>query len=207
MVASAILSVPFGDELNAQAIGLVLVLLSMMAAATRPVMAAVLMGDAKESGLSPLVLVWYDSLISSSILLIFSLAIELPGLKQYFAEQPVQGVWIIALGSAMAFCYNIVTFNLTKAVGSLASAVLGNVKQVLLIAISAFAIDHMTSFRSILGISLFSAFCGWYTYLVVQVGAAALPGIATSCALLLCSLMSPASFLPRVCAFRRNATP
>jgi drug/metabolite transporter (DMT)-like permease len=129
MCAAAVISVPFGDDSTASPFGLLLVTISMLAAATRPVMAAMLMGDAKQTGLTPLVLVWYDSLISFTVLVVISLATELDGLILYFSAQPLRGLGIVILGSTMAFCYNIVTFSLTKAVGSLTTAVLGNVKQ------------------------------------------------------------------------------
>jgi hypothetical protein len=49
---------------------------------------------------------------------------------RYFHERPLQAAYIIAIGSTMAFLYNLITFNLTKVLGSVAVSVLGNAKQV-----------------------------------------------------------------------------
>ena len=76
MTTTACLAVPYGDNVNAQPIGLIMVLVSVLCTATRPPMAVLLMGDAKQSGLSPLVLVWYDSLISSALLFVLSAVFE-----------------------------------------------------------------------------------------------------------------------------------
>lgn len=132
MTTTACLAVPYGDNVNAQPIGLIMVLVSVLCTATRPPMAVLLMGDAKQSGLSPLVLVWYDSLISSALLFVLSAVFEGHRLMGYFADRPFEASYIIVIGSTMAFCYNLITFNLTKVLGSVAVSVLGNAKQVLL---------------------------------------------------------------------------
>ena len=130
MTLTACLAVPYGDNVNAKPIGLLMVLISVLCTATRPPMAVLLMGDAKQSGLSPLVLVWYDSLISSALLFVLSAAFEGQRLLRYFVDKPIQASYIIVIGSTMAFCYNLITFNLTKVLGSVAVSVLGNAKQV-----------------------------------------------------------------------------
>lgn len=131
MVATAVISVPFGDEDNANAFGLALATLSMLAAATRPVMSAILMSGAAQNGLTPLVLVWYDAAISSVLLLLASVAIgEAREVAAYAARRPFLAAVVVLLGSAMAFFYNFVLFKLCDVVGSLNHALFGNAKQV-----------------------------------------------------------------------------
>ena len=68
--------------------------------ATRVVLSSILMADGQ---FTPFVLVWYDSLISTCLLLATSLAFELRGLAQYFTTTPWQGLAILALSATIAF--------------------------------------------------------------------------------------------------------
>lgn len=102
MVAAAVISIPFGDEDNASLVGLLLVATSTLSLSTRPVLSSILMADA-DSGLTPFVLVWYDSAISCGLLLATSLIFELQGLIAYFTLTPWRGLGILALSSTMAF--------------------------------------------------------------------------------------------------------
>ena len=130
-VLGAIAAVPWHDNDQAATFGIILCLVSMLAAATKPVLAGSLMKDMRESGLSPLVLVWYDSLFSIFWIFIVSVAKSEPiGVINFMRDQPALGWGIILIGSSLAFSYNIVVFYLTKVTSSLTNVILANIKQV-----------------------------------------------------------------------------
>ena len=76
-VIGAIVAVPWHEQTQAQTIGIALCFVSMLAAATKPVVAGVLMKDMRESGLTPLVLVWYDSIFSIGWFFMIALCLPL----------------------------------------------------------------------------------------------------------------------------------
>lgn len=166
-VVGAVIAVPWQDNSQAPPFGIVLCLVSMLAAASKPVLAGLLMMDMRESGLTPLVLVWYDSMFS--IFFLFSVAIFRPaertGVIMYMREAPSTGWALILIGSTMAFAYNIVVFYLTKVTSALTNVVLANIKQVLLIVVAAIFIDHISQWWNILGICVFFTASFAYSYI------------------------------------------
>merc|ERR1711865_1329528 len=77
MGTGAIVAVPWHGQTQAGAIGIALCFVSMLAAATKPVVAGMLMKDMRDSGLTPLVLVWYDSIffIGSSMAFVYNIVV------------------------------------------------------------------------------------------------------------------------------------
>lgn len=141
VISSATLSVPFSDP-SVTATGLVLTFTSTAMAGIRPVLSALLLSNAKESGLSPIPLLWYDSLFSIvALLIMFVTSNERPGLPQFYHEHPKTGVAVVVAGSAMAFAFNIITFYLIKSIGPLTSTVLGNVKTIILVLVATVLLD------------------------------------------------------------------
>merc|ERR1740130_1307123 len=88
----------------------------MLAAATKPVVAGALMKDMRESGLTPLVLVWYDSIFSIGWFFLIALCLpnERVGAVEYMSKNAALGWGLILIGSSMAFVYNIVIFFLAS---------------------------------------------------------------------------------------------
>jgi drug/metabolite transporter (DMT)-like permease len=165
-VLGAIIAVPWHEQSRSGAIGIVLCFISMLAAATKPVVAGVLMKDMRESGLTPLVLVWYDSIFSIFWFFLISLCLpdERVGVVAYMQKNAALGWGLILIGSSMAFVYNIVVFYLTKVTSALTNVVLANVKQVILIVVAAVFVDHITRWHNILGIVIFFLASFAYSY-------------------------------------------
>merc|ERR1712216_962380 len=115
----AALCVPFGSS-SVTSYGMLLVIISTTMSGLRPVISALLMSGARDSGLSPIPLLWYDSLISIVVLLVvFLLSDERTAVPAYFAAHPSLGTAIILTGSSTAFLYNVVTFYLIKLTSAL----------------------------------------------------------------------------------------
>ena len=126
----AALCVPFGSS-SVTSYGMLLVIISTTMSGLRPVMSALLMASARDSGLSPIPLLWYDSLISVfTLLIVFLISDERTLVPAYFTAQPGLATAIVLTGSSTAFLYNVVTFYLIKLTSALNSTILGNVKTV-----------------------------------------------------------------------------
>jgi drug/metabolite transporter (DMT)-like permease len=163
VVTGAMLSVPFMDP-TVTTIGLALTSASTVCAAARPVISALILNNAKETGLTPIPLLWYDSLLSIfTLLIMFFLSNESPTLPEYYHTYPRMGVVIVFVGSAMAFTFNVVTFYLIKQIGPLTSTLLGNLKTIILVLVAAAVVDTaQLSPLNIFGYVFF--FCALFTY-------------------------------------------
>jgi drug/metabolite transporter (DMT)-like permease len=166
-VIGAVVAVPWHDRTQAAAIGILLCFVSMLAAATKPVVAGALMKDMRESGLTPLVLVWYDSLFSIGWFFFIALCLryERTGAVEYMRDNAAVGWGLILIGSTMAFAYNIVVFYLTKVTSALTNVVLANVKQVILIVVAAIFVDHISRWWNVMGIVIFFLASFVYSYI------------------------------------------
>merc|ERR1719272_2268869 len=101
----------------------------------RPVLTALLLKNSKESGLTPVPLLWYDAGFSTIFLFLAFLVSE-ETVTAFFKEDTTAGMLILISGSTCAFAYNIVVFYLVKVTSSLTSVVLANVKTTLIIVIA-----------------------------------------------------------------------
>jgi len=172
-VLGAILAVPYGDNM-AEPLGLLMVFISMLAAASKPVVAGILMKDMKESGLTPLVLVWYDSLLSIFWLFGVSLCTtERTDAPAFILADPRKSLLLVGAGSCMALGYNIVVFYLTKVTSALTNVVLANIKQVVVISFSAILIDRISRWYNIVGLVIFFLASFVYSFLTLSKPAAA----------------------------------
>ena len=165
-VAGAIVAVPWQEQTQAGTLGIVLCFVSMLAAATKPVVAGALMKDMRESGLTPLVLVWYDSIFSIGWFFLIALCLsnERNGAVAFLRSNAALGWGLILIGSSMAFVYNIVVFYLTKVTSALTNVVLANVKQVILIVVAAIFVDHISRWWNVMGIVIFFLASFAYSY-------------------------------------------
>merc|ERR1712195_337234 len=136
-VAGAIIAVPWHEQTQAGTLGIVLCFVSMLAAATKPVVAGALMKDMRESGV---------------------------GAVEYMSKNAALGWGLILIGSSMAFVYNIVVFYLTKVTSALTNVVLANVKQVILIVVAAIFVDHISRWWNVMGIVIFFLASFAYSY-------------------------------------------
>ena len=135
----------------------------------RPVLTALLLKNSKESGLTPVPLLWYDAGFSTIFLFLAFLVSEETGtVAQFFKDDTAAGMGILIAGSTCAFAYNIVVFYLVKVTSSLTSVVLANVKTTLIIVIAVLLWDKQISPISIVGFAIFFAGLFGYSYLTFK---------------------------------------
>lgn len=165
LTAGAVLSIPY-DSPKVTLLGAFLALWSTCMSGLRPVLTALMLSNSKESGLTPVPLLWYDALFSTFFLLFaFLLSDELMSVAAYFADDAGSGIAILTGGSFMAFAYNIVVFYLVKVTSSLTSVVLANLKTTLIIVVAVLLWDKSISWISVLGFVIFFAGLFAYSYL------------------------------------------
>merc|ERR1740133_606998 len=129
------------------------------------VLTALLLKNSKESGLTPVPLLWYDAGFSTIFLfLAFLVSEETVTVSQFFKDDTAAGMGILIAGSTCAFAYNIVVFYLVKVTSSLTSVVLANVKTTLIIVIAVLLWDKAISPMSIVGFGIFFGGLFGYSY-------------------------------------------
>jgi drug/metabolite transporter (DMT)-like permease len=165
IVVGAVIAVPWGTP-NADGIGVGLSIASTLAIAGKTSLSALLMKDAKKDGLTPIVLVWYDSIFSIMLLLPMQVALGEPQkLASYGANDPLLTCMAMTGGSFMAFTYNFVSFKFIQITSSVTHAIVGNLKLFAVVVLPALFIDHITSPTSWVGFSIFLASALMYAYL------------------------------------------
>jgi drug/metabolite transporter (DMT)-like permease len=157
IVVGAVIAVPWGTP-NADGLGVALSIISTLAIAGKTSLSALLMKDAKKDGLTPIVLVWYDSIFSICLLLIAQLLMgEWFKISQFTSHEPVITVVAMCAGSIMAFTYNFVSFKFIQMTSSVTHAIAGNLKLFAVVVLPAMFIDHITSVTSWIGFVIFLA--------------------------------------------------
>merc|ERR1711865_1110205 len=137
-----VIAVPWGTP-NADGLGVALSIVSTLAIAGKTSLSTLLMKDAKKDGLTPIVLVWYDSIC---LLLIAQLMMgEWFKISQFTSHEPVITVFAMCAGSIMAFTYNFVSFKFIQMTSSVTHAIAGNLKLFAVVVLPAMFIDHITS--------------------------------------------------------------
>merc|ERR1712166_1113715 len=110
----ACMSIPY-DSPKVTPVGSILALWSTAMSGLRPVLTALLLKNSKESGLTPVPLLWYDAGFSTVFLfLAFLISEETLMVSQFFKKDTAAGMGILIAGSTCAFAYNIVVFYLVK---------------------------------------------------------------------------------------------
>merc|ERR1711865_799271 len=149
----ACMSIPW-DSPKVTPIGSFLALWSTAMSGLRPVLTALLLKNSKESGLTPVPLLWYDA----AFLMV----------SKFFKNDTAAGMGILIGGSTCAFAYNIVVFYLVKVTSSLTSVVLANLKTTLIIVIVVLLWDKEISPMSIIGFAIFFGGLFGYSYLTFK---------------------------------------
>ena len=168
LTVGACMSIPY-DSPKVTPIGSFLALWSTAMSGLRPVLTALLLKNSKESGLTPVPLLWYDAGFSTIFLfLAFLVSEETVTVGSFFKEDTLAGMLILISGSTCAFAYNIVVFYLVKVTSSLTSVVLANVKTTLIIVIAVLLWDKQISPMSIVGFVIFFAGLFGYSYLTFK---------------------------------------
>merc|ERR1711865_879317 len=164
----ACMSIPY-DSPKVTPVGSILALWSTAMSGLRPVLTALLLKNSKESGLTPVPLLWYDAGFSTIFLfLAFLVSEETVTVSQFFKDDTAAGMGILIAGSTCAFAYNIVVFYLVKVTSSLTSVVLANVKTTLIIVIAVLLWDKAISPMSIVGFGIFFGGLFGYSYLTFK---------------------------------------
>ena len=168
LTLGACMSIPW-DSPKVTPLGSFLALWSTAMSGLRPVLTALLLQNSKESGLSPVPLLWYDAAFSTILLfLAFSISEETLLVARFFKKDTAAGMGILFGGSMCAFAYNIVVFYLVKVTSSLTSVVLANLKTTLIIVIAVLLWDKEISMISVIGFIIFFAGLFAYSYLTFK---------------------------------------
>ena len=155
IVIGAVIAVPWGTP-NADGLGVSLSIISTLAIAGKTSLSALLMKDAKKDGLTPIVLVWYDSIFSICVLIIAQILMgEWFKISQFTSHEPIITVIAMVAGSGMAFTYNFVSFKFIQMTSSVTHAIAGNLKLFAVVVLPAMFIDHITSVTSWVGFVIF----------------------------------------------------
>ena len=172
---SAVGAVPLGQA-SATPLGILLALLSTVASAKLS-LSALLMSGAAQNGLTPVVMVWYDALLSLGFLLLTALVTgELSGaLAAYLEARPLVGATALLAGGMLALAYNLVHFTLTKTTSSVTNSIVGNVNKVLIITLSAAFLDHTSGARQWVCTAVFFGATAAYSYATITARSAPAP--------------------------------
>jgi len=142
IVVGAGLAVPMADA-TGSTYGLIMAGLSTLFAACKISVAARLMSDSANNGLTPLVLLFYSSLASVPVLLIWFLVIdERSEVPEYIAENPGLTFIILFLASIYAFLLNLLGNTLTKITSALTMTIAGAGRQIGIIVVTGVFIEH-----------------------------------------------------------------
>jgi len=155
LIAGTLLAVPYGDHKpdsdTPEWIGYVLVIFSMVATAIRPVVSSHLMRNAEAKGskkaLTAVSMAFYDAAIATCVLFPVALVTDVvirDGVQQTFGGEYGARNWgYVGIGCFMAGIYGPVTFYTIKLTSSLTFIIIGNFKQLFLLAGAATFVDHV----------------------------------------------------------------
>ena len=147
IVVGAGLAVPFADA-SMSTYGLIMASLSTLFGACKISLAARLMSDSANNGLTPLVLLFYASAASVPVLLIWFLVIdEREEVPEYIRENPGLAFVILFLASLYAFLVNLLGNTLTKITSALTMTIAGAGRQIGIIFVTGVFIEHSFSVR------------------------------------------------------------
>ena len=147
IVVGAGLAVPMEDA-TGSTYGLIMAGLSTLFAACKISLAARLMSDLANNGLTPLILLFYSSLASVPVLLIWFLAIEeRTEVPEYIAERPGTAFIALSLASVYAFGVQLLGNTLTKITSALTMTIAGAGRQIGIIFVTGVFIEHTFSVR------------------------------------------------------------
>ena len=165
VVSGAVLSVPYGQP-EFSGVGCILALVAVCAGAARTSLCALLMRDEKENGMTPIVLVWYTSLLATCTLpLVWALyAKERDASITFMKRLPWVGVGCLLSVSFCALLFNLVGLHFTRITSSVTMAVVSIVKIVVVVNLAALLIDHTQELRIWMGILVFCLGLTMYTW-------------------------------------------
>jgi len=170
IVGGTILAVPMGcSSEDVDLSGVVIVMISTLAASLKPViMSVVMQGTPERPKLPPTVVLFYDTFLSFWIMLLYwLLAAEREASIEYIRERPGTAIGVIVGGALMAFGFNISSYFFIQLTSALTTTVASNGVKVLNIVISAIK-DGISDTRNWIGVALVCAALGVYAYFSYQ---------------------------------------
>jgi len=154
LVAGTLLAVPWHAKPKPPGetpewVGIVLVVISTLATAMRPVVSSYLMrSNAGGKPLTATAMAFWDALIAIPVLAVAAVITDVvlrPGVQTVFAgENALTNVGLVAIGCGMAGIYGPVTFYTIKLTSSLSFVIIGNFKQLALLTGAALFIDKVS---------------------------------------------------------------
>merc|ERR1712195_364414 len=159
-------AVPVADA-TGSTYGLVMAGLSTLFAACKISLAARLMSDSANNGLTPLILLFYSSLASVPVLLVWFLAIdERSEVPEYIAENPGLAFIVLFLASIYAFLVNLLGNTLTRITSALTMTIAGAGRQIGIIFVTGVFIEHtFSSALNWIGLTIFVSAIVAYAYM------------------------------------------
>ena len=176
LVAGTLLAVPYGEHKSEsdtpEWIGYVLVVFSMVATAIRPVVSSMLMRNAEAKGsrkaLTAVSMAFFDASIAICLLFPVAMVTDVivnDGVQQvFFQPHGWRNAGYVGIGCLMAGVYGPVTFYTIKLCGSLPFIIIGNFKQLFLLAGAACFVDHVVDPMLWVGVVVTAAASVAYSY-------------------------------------------
>lgn len=141
IVAGSILAVPWANSTsNGTSTGATLSIVSMVCIAAKTSMAAHLMKDASQDGMTPMAILWYDALVSIFVSIFWQWLTGEWVLIELFSPNdpyPNRCYYMIAIGSFMSFGYNYMCFKYIQLTSSVTFALTFNAKLILVVVLPA----------------------------------------------------------------------
>ena len=175
LIAGTLLAVPYGehtpDSDSPEWVGYTLVIFSMVATAIRPVVSSHLMRNAEASGskqaLTAVSMAFFDAAIAMCVLFPVAICTDVilvDGVQQVFSQSPeaTRNFGYVAFGCFMAGIYGPATFYTIKLTSSLTFIIIGNFKQLFLLAGAAIFVDKVV--EPMLWIGVFVTACASLAY-------------------------------------------
>lgn len=155
IVGGSVISVPFSTFAYTNS-GFWLTIVATSCVAAKATVSSMLMKDSKKTGMTPLVVLFYDSMFSSLFLGTACLfAGETIRLGQYAPPDPaVVGLGMI-VGSCLAFPYNFITYKFIQLTSAMGWAIATSFKLFIIIVIPMIFYDHTAWAGSYIGLLLF----------------------------------------------------
>ena len=167
LTLGAAASIPWGTD-AADNTGVGLASVSMVAASAKPALASYFAKDMWREGLTPLALVWYDSVFGALLTGVLCVASsERTELMGYFESKPGLGTFIVAFSSAMAFLYNLAVYSLASSAPPVVAVVASSLKQLALVVVAGIIIDRIENPLNWVGIVIFFLASFIYAYLAL----------------------------------------
>jgi len=174
IVGGTILAVPMSSKQSTSFTGVIVVVISMLAASLKPVIMSIVMkGTAEHPKLPSTVVLFYDTFLSFWMMLVYWLAsAERERSVTYIGERPGTAIGLILGGASMAFGFNLSNYVFCQVTDPVTLSVASNGVKVVNLVISAI-IDNLSDPRNWTGVSIVCVAIFTYAYLNFQAAAKA----------------------------------